>query len=160
MTKLPPDDPAVDLAILLAAAWRAVTDELQATVIASEPAMRPAFGFVIRAVDSENPTITRLAELLGTTKQAASLLADEVEAAGFIERYTPPDDRRRRRLRLTVRGTAVRSRAIATSAHLEAQLIAEVGEDAVLGCRETLIALVARTGALDDVLARRARPVW
>jgi DNA-binding MarR family transcriptional regulator len=160
MTKLPPDDYAADLAILIAAAWRAVTDELQASVVADEPLMRPAFGFVIRAVDSESPTINRLAELLGTTKQAASLLADEVEAAGFIERYTPPDDRRRRQLRLTVRGVAVRARAAATSARLEAQLALLVGEDAVLGCRETLMALVARTGALDDVLARRARPVW
>jgi DNA-binding MarR family transcriptional regulator len=160
MTKLPPDDLTADLAILIAAAWRAVTDELQASVVAAEPAMRPAFGFVIRAVDSESPTINRLAELLGTTKQAASLLADEVEAAGFIERFTPPDDRRRRRLRLTGRGAAVRARAVATSARLEAELASMVGEEAVLGCRETLMTLVARTGGLDDVLARRARPVW
>jgi DNA-binding MarR family transcriptional regulator len=160
MTKRPPDDSSADLAILIAAAWRAVTDELQASVISDEPRMRPSFGFVIRAVDSESPTITRLAELLGTTKQAASLLADEVEAAGFIERYTPPDDRRRRRLRLTTRGAAVRARAIATSERLEAQLTDEVGENAILGCRATLMALVARTDALDDVLARRARPVW
>jgi DNA-binding MarR family transcriptional regulator len=160
MTKLPPDDSTTDLAILVAAAWRAVTDELQASVVAAEPMMRPVFGFVIRAVDAESPTITRLAELLETTKQAASLLADEVEAAGFIERFTPPNDRRARRLRLTERGAAVRARAVETSARLEAALVAEVGEDAVLGCRETLMALVARSGALDDVLARRARPVW
>jgi DNA-binding MarR family transcriptional regulator len=160
MTKLPPDDSTADLAILVAAAWRAVTDELQASVVAAEPMMRPVFGFVIRAVDAESPTITRLAELLETTKQAASLLADEVEAAGFIERFTPPNDRRARRLRLTERGAAVRARAVETSARLEAALVAEVGEDAVLGCRETLMALVARSGALDDVLARRARPVW
>jgi DNA-binding MarR family transcriptional regulator len=160
MTKLPPDDLTADLAILVAAAWRAVTDELQASVVAAEPMMRPVFGFVIRAVDAESPTITRLAELLETTKQAASLLADEVEAAGFIERFTPPNDRRARRLRLTERGAAVRARAVETSARLEAALVAEVGEDAVLGCRETLMALVARSGALDDVLARRARPVW
>jgi hypothetical protein len=125
---------SADLAILIAASWRAVTDELQASVVADEPRMRPSFGFVMRAVDSESPTINRLAELLGTTKQAASLLADEVEAAGFIERYT--------------------------SERLEAELVSLVGEHAMLGCRETLMALVARTGALDDVLARRARPVW
>ena len=160
MTKLPPDDLTADLAILVAAAWRAVTDELQASVIASEPMMRPVFGFVIRAVDAESPTITRLAELLETTKQAASLLADEVEAAGFIERFTPPNDRRARRLRLTERGAAVRARAVETSARLEAALVDDVGEAAVHGCRETLMALVARSGALDDVLARRARPVW
>lgn len=162
MTKsqLPPDDPTADLAILVAAAWRAITDELQANVVADEPLMRPSYGFVIRAVASEEPTINRLGELLGTTKQAASLLADEVEAAGFIERYTPANDRRRRCLRLTARGAAVRARAIATSRQLEAELVAAVGEDAVIGCRETLVALVARSGALDDVFARRARPVW
>ncbi len=160
MTRLPPDDLTTDLAILIAAAWRAVTDELQTSVVAVEPKMRPIYGFVIRAVGSEEPTINRLAELLGTTKQAASLLADEVEAAGFIERITDPSDRRRRRLRLTARGAAVRERAIKTSSRLESELADAVGKSAVLGCRETLIALVARVGDLDDVLARRARPVW
>jgi hypothetical protein len=39
--------------------------------------MRPSYGLVIRAVAAVEPTINRLAELLGVTKQAASKLAEE-----------------------------------------------------------------------------------
>ena len=43
--------------------------------------MRPSFGFVLRAVAAEEPTVSRLAELLGVTKQAASRLVDDATAA-------------------------------------------------------------------------------
>jgi DNA-binding MarR family transcriptional regulator len=119
--------------------------------------VRPSFGFVIRAVAAEQPTINRLAELLDVTKQAASQLADEVEAAGYVERFDDPSDRRRRRLRLTERGEQVRSIALDTSESLERQLADELGPDTLAACRSALIALVTRTGALEDVLARRAR---
>jgi DNA-binding MarR family transcriptional regulator len=101
-----------------------------------------------------------LAELLDVTKQAASLLADEIERAGFIERFADDEDRRLRRLRLTDSGREVRRRALATSDRLEAELVEIVGPEGMEACRATLVALVTRGGALDDVLARRARPVW
>lgn len=157
MTNNPPEP---DLAILIAAAWRGVTDELQATMADAELAMRPSFGFVIRAVAAEDPTINRLAGLLDVSKQAASQLADEVERAGFIERYEDPADRRRRRLRLTESGRRVRELALATSERLERELIDDVGAEAASAFRAALIALITRSGALEDVLARRARPVW
>ena len=76
-----------DLAILIAAGYGALTERL-ATAMDERgiEGMRPSFGFVIRAVAAEQPTITRLAELLDVTKQSASGLADEAERAGFIER--------------------------------------------------------------------------
>jgi DNA-binding MarR family transcriptional regulator len=153
-----PDDP--DLAILLAAGYRALTDELQQTMRRAGLDVRPSFGFVIRAVAAEEPTINRLAQMLDVTKQAASRLADEVEHAGFIERYGDANDRRRTRLRLTQKGTLVRSRALNTSAALERKLAADVGSDAVEACRATLLALITHAGALEDVLARRARLIW
>jgi len=149
------DDP--DFAILLAAGYGALTDELQAAHRGAGLQVRPSFGFVIRAVAAEQPTINRLAELLDVTKQAASQLADEAQSAGFVERFEDPTDRRRRRLRLTPKGEQVRAVALRTSARLEDELAAELGEDAVQACRATLTALVTRTGALEDVLARRAR---
>jgi len=149
------DDP--DFAILLAAGYGALTDELRSATLDAGLQVRPSFGFVIRAVAAEEPTINRLAELLDVTKQAASQLADEAHAAGFVERFEDPTDRRRRRLRLTPKGEQVRAVALRTSARLEAELAAELGDDAVEACRATLIALVTRTGALEDVLARRAR---
>jgi hypothetical protein len=48
--------------------------------------MRPAFGFVIRAVDAEEPTVGRLAELLSVTRQAASKHADEMLRRGYLLR--------------------------------------------------------------------------
>jgi DNA-binding MarR family transcriptional regulator len=148
-----------DFAILIAASFRALTDELRDAQLSAGLEVRPSFGFVIRSVAAEQPTINRLAELLDVTKQAASQLADETEAAGFVERFTDPTDRRRRRLRLTAPGEQVRSVALARSAALEAELAAEVGPDALAACRRTLIALITRNGALDDVLARRSRMV-
>jgi DNA-binding MarR family transcriptional regulator len=149
------DEP--DFAILLAAGYRALVDELRGAHLAAGLDLRPSFGFVIRAVAAEQPTINRLAELLDVTKQAASQLADEVQAAGYLERFEDPADRRRRRLRLTPEGERVRAIALQTSAELERYLEAEVGPEALAACRRALIALVTRNGALDDVLARRAR---
>jgi DNA-binding MarR family transcriptional regulator len=153
------DSPDPDLAILLSAAYGALINELRSAHLAVGLEVRPAFGYVIRAVAAEEPTINRLAELLDVTKQSASQLADEVERAGFIERFEDPVDRRRRRLRLTELGRSVRQTSLRTSAALERDLVAELGPEAVGGCRATLLALSARAGALDDVLARRARLV-
>jgi DNA-binding MarR family transcriptional regulator len=158
LTDLGADGP--DLAILLAAGYGALVAELQEAHLRLGLDVRPSFGFVIRAVAAEEPGISRLADLLGVTKQAASQLADEVENVGYIERFEDPDDRRRRRLRLTAIGNEVRTNALATSAALERDLIDAVGVDAVAGFRATLLALSARAGALEDVLARRARLVW
>jgi DNA-binding MarR family transcriptional regulator len=151
---------APDLAILLAATGRALSDELGAAMRDAGLEVRPAHGFVIRAVAAEQPTINRLAALLGVSKQAASRLVDEVQAAGFVERVTDPADRRSRRLRLTAQGAKVRARALETSERLERELVEAVGADAVAGCRATLMALLARTGDVEDVLARRARIAW
>lgn len=149
-----------DLAILVAASYRAVADRLQRDMErAGLGDMRPAYGFVIRAVAAEEPTINRLAELLEVSKQAASRVADEMERAGFIEREPDPNDRRSLRLRLTAKGKRVRRRALATSAAIEEELRSEVGADAVAALRRGLLALVTREGSLEDVMARRARPV-
>ncbi|MFL5864817.1 MAG: MarR family winged helix-turn-helix transcriptional regulator [Solirubrobacteraceae bacterium] len=150
-----------DLAILLAAGYRALTERLAAAMEARGiDRMRPSFGFVIRAVAAERPTITRLAEMLDVTKQSASGLADEAERAGFIERVADPGDRRSRRLRLTAKGEQVRATALATSAELERELDGELGADGLGAMRSGLLALVTSTGDLEHVLARRARLVW
>jgi DNA-binding MarR family transcriptional regulator len=150
-----------DLAILIAAGYRALTERLAAAMDAGGiEGMRPSFGFVIRAVAAEQPTITRLAELLDVTKQSASGLADEAERAGFIERVPVPGDRRSRHLMLTAKGEQVRATALATSDALEHELASEFGPDGLAAMRAGLLALVTSTGDLEHVLARRARLVW
>jgi DNA-binding MarR family transcriptional regulator len=152
------DDP--DLAIILVAANRCLNDRLIAAVRETGARdARPAFGFVIRAVDAEEPTVSRLAELLGVSRQAASKLADEMVQRGYLLRATDPEDRRRTRLRLSAKGRRVRKRAAAESASIEAELRAAVGDRAVDGLRRSLLAFVEREGALDEVRALRSRAV-
>ena len=151
------DDP--DLAIILVAATRCLNDRL-ITAVRETGARdaRPAFGFVIRAVDAEQPTVTRLAELLGVSRQAASKLADEMVQRGYLLRAADPADRRRTRLRLSAKGRRVRKRAAEESATIETELRATVGDRAVDGLRRSLLAFVEREGALEEVEALRARP--
>jgi DNA-binding MarR family transcriptional regulator len=157
----PADGSEPDLAILIAAGYRALTERLGAAIDARGiEGMRPTFGFVIRAVAAEQPTITRLAEMLDVTKQSASGLADEAERAGFVERVTVPGDRRSRHLRLTSKGQQVRATALATSDALERELSSELGRDGLAAMRAGLLSLVTSTGDLEHVLARRARLVW
>ena len=63
----------------------------EAVATAGGGAMRPSFGFVLRAVAAEQPTVSRLAQLLGISKQGASRLADDMVSLGYLERTaTPP----------------------------------------------------------------------
>src|ERR671932_2893582 len=84
-----------DLAILLVAANRCLDDRLVAAVRQTGARdMRPAFGFVIRAVAAEEPTVGRLAELLGVSGQAASKVSDEMVRRGYLLRAPDRADRR------------------------------------------------------------------
>src|ERR671933_2788673 len=147
-----------DLAILLVAANRCLDDRLVAAVRQTGARdMRPAFGFVIRAVAAEEPTVGRLAELLGVSRQAASKVSDEMVRRGYLLRAADPADRRRTRLRLSAKGRRVRERAAAESEAIEAELRAEGGDRAVAGLRRALLAFVERECALEEVLATRSR---
>jgi DNA-binding MarR family transcriptional regulator len=148
-----------DLVILVAGAYTAVTERLERELAARRiHGMRPSYGFVIRAVHAEEPTVNRLAELLAVTKQSASKLADDMIRAGFLARRPDPDDRRRVRLVLTGRGQAVRRSALMTSEKLEAELQRALGARGVPALRKALLALVEQEGGLDAIAARRPRP--
>src|SRR3954447_23239931 len=101
-----------DLAILLVAANRCLDDRLVAAVRQTGARdARPAFGFVIRAVAAEEPTVGRLAEMLGVSHQAASKVANERVVRAYLLRGGDRADRRRTRLRLSAKGRRVRDRA-------------------------------------------------
>ena len=120
-----------DLSILITAANRCLADRLGAAVATvGGEAMRPSFGFVVRAVAAEQPTVSRLAELLGVTKQAASRLADDMVELGYLERHADPDDRRRTRLRLSATGERIRRRAREESGAIEDELRGRFGDRA------------------------------
>ena len=153
--------PAPDLVILLVATYRTVIERLLSELnTAGMRGVRPIHGFVIRAVAAEQPTNNRLAELLDTSKQAASKLAESMVAAGFLARFKDPNDRRLIRLRLAAKGTRVRDRALLTSAALEDELRRSIGAQGLATFRKGLMAMLEQSGALEDVLAHRAHPVW
>ena len=147
-----------DLAILIGAANRCLADRLGAAVATvGGEAMRPSFGFVIRAVAAEQPTVSRLAELLGVTKQAASRLADDMVGLGYLERAADPRDRRRTGLRLSRdRGAGPGPRA-GGEPRDGGRAAERFGPEAVGRLRALLIDFVERHGGAGELAAQRAR---
>lgn len=147
-----------DFAILITAASRCVADRLVIAVSdVGGGAMRSSYGFVLRAVAAEEPTVSRLAELLGVSKQAASRLTDDMVTAGFLRRGDDPSDRRRTPLQLTALGAAIRARALAESEEMEAELRRQLGADAVGQFRSVLVEFVQRHGGGPEIAALRSR---
>ena len=147
-----------DLAILLTAANRCVADRLgRAVTEVGKGAMRTSYGFVLRAVAAEQPTVSRLAELLGVSKQAASKLADDMVTAGFLQRGGDPADRRRTPLQLTALGQQVRSAALVESRAMELELREKFGDAATDQFRLLLTDFVQRHGAGAEIAQQRSR---
>jgi DNA-binding MarR family transcriptional regulator len=147
-----------DLAILITAANRCLADRLgQAVATAGGEAMRPSFGFVLRAVAVEQPTVSRLAELLGVSKQGASRLADDMVNLGYLERNEDPADRRRTRLALTTAGERIRARALAESHAIEEELRQRFGETKVRHLRALLTDFIQEHGGAVELAAQRSR---
>src|SRR3954467_9989091 len=149
-----PDE--VDLAIVLAAAHRVLTDRLLAAMDAAGLEMRPNWGYVIRALHDRPLPLARLAELLDVTKQAAQQTVDDMQAAGLVERQDDPADRRRKLLALTAEGRRVGATALEVSRQLER----EIGPAGTKALRKALLGMVERHGDLEHVLARRSRALW
>jgi DNA-binding MarR family transcriptional regulator len=147
-----------DFAILITAANRCVADRLvEAVAAAGGERMRPSFGFVLRAVAAEKPTVSRLAELLGVTKQGASRLADGMVSLGLLERSEDDEDRRTKRLRLSDTGERVRARALAESRSMEDELRERYGDVHVDHLRTLLVDFIERHGGAEELAAQRSR---
>jgi DNA-binding MarR family transcriptional regulator len=147
-----------DFAILITAANRCLADRLrEAVATAGGERMRPSFGFVLRAVAAEEPTVTRLAEMLGVSKQAASRLADNMVDLGYLERLSDADDRRRTRLRLSKTGHRIRTRALAESAAMEEELQERFGDTQVKHFRNVITDFIEAHGGAQELAANRSR---
>jgi DNA-binding MarR family transcriptional regulator len=147
-----------DFAILITAANRCIADRLiNAVATVGGDRMRPSFGFVLRAVAAEQPTVSRLAELLGVTKQAASRLADDMVTLGLLERSEVAGDRRHKRLHLSPTGQRIRDRALEESRQMEDELRQRFGDTQVDTLRTLLVDFVERHGGGDELAARRSR---
>jgi len=101
--------------------------------------------------------VSRLAELLGVTKQAASRLVDDMVTLDFLQRSDLPGDRRQKRLHLTPTGERIRQRAFAESRQMEDELRRRFGDTQVDNLRSLLIDFVERHGGGEELAARRSR---
>jgi DNA-binding MarR family transcriptional regulator len=147
-----------DLAIIITAANRCLADRLaDAVATAGGDQMRPSFGFVLRAVAAEQPTVSRLAELLAITKQGASQLADDMVSLGYLERTSDPADRRRTHLSLSPTGQRIRARALAESHAIEDELRQRFGDTQVAHLRALLTDFIQRHGGAEEIAAQRSR---
>lgn len=150
-----------DLAILVVGAARVAADRLgEAVEAAGIDDMRAPYGFVIRALADHDRTLTELAELLAVSKQAAIKVVDEMEARGFLDRVAHPSDRRVKLLRLTGKGRAVRTTALAASRDLEARLRLAAGDADVDALLRTLLVFLGTHGVGETAAAGRAHALW
>lgn len=113
--------------------------------------VRPAHGFVFALLSNAPATAGAIATHLGVTKQAASLLVDELESKGYVRRRRHPDDGRAWLLELTRRGRACTRAADVAAVDAVTQWEAAVGATRLRSLTQDLAALGA-----DGPL----RPAW
>jgi DNA-binding MarR family transcriptional regulator len=149
------------LARLFAIAYRSLIDGLHAELAARGWSdVRPAFGFVLLASRDGSTTVTALAELMGTTKQASSKLVDAMEEAGYVRRVSGDGDGRQRPVEMTPRGRRLLAAVEQIYDELEAGWAAKIGRKNLELLRGTLVDALAdeRDGRLPPPPASSKRP--
>ena len=132
-------DHHIPLARLLALAYRDLIEKLHARLRdRGWSQVRPAFGFVLLATRDRPITITEIAALMGTTKQAASKLAAAMSDAGYLVMGTDSHDGRQRPLRLSPRGAELLADVEDIYRELEAEWAQVIGMPALKRLRHSL----------------------
>jgi DNA-binding MarR family transcriptional regulator len=153
-----PPEAEPPLARLFAIGYRSLVDGLHTELTARGwTDVRPAFGFVLLAARRAPTTVTELADLMGTTKQAASKLVDAMDAARYVRRTSGRQDARQRPVELTARGVRLLEAVEQIYRDLEAEWAEIVGHDELARVRLDLVRMLSdrETGRLPPV-----RPTW
>jgi DNA-binding MarR family transcriptional regulator len=138
-------DQDVPLARLFAMAYRLLVDGLHERLAERGwNDVRPAFGFVLLALQGGPAGLRDLPTVLGTSKQAVSKLVDAMVAAGYVERGVEPGDARAKRVQLSRRGRDLLAAVEEIYAELE-QSWADVLDPARLAALRADLALLLRT---------------
>jgi DNA-binding MarR family transcriptional regulator len=149
-------DERMDFGILVALAFSAFVSELRASLAELGYAdIHRSFGYVARNIDDGQLTLTELADRLGITSPGALKIVQQMEATGYVERASDPDDARAKRIWLTKRGRAALAAARGFHRRFEEGLVARHGERKVRALREVLGTLVSEHEASGDDLALR-----
>ncbi|MBI4942448.1 MAG: MarR family transcriptional regulator [Actinobacteria bacterium] len=113
------------------------------------PQVRPGDGYVLLAARQGPTSAVDVAALTGTSRQAATKLADRLVAEGFLRRGPSPDDGRVVLLHLTARGAALLEDVESIYADLEAGWAREIGARRIEALRTDLTAVLrARHGGV------------
>ena len=151
--------PAADeppLARLFAIGYRLLIDGLHDRLrVRGWTDVRPAFGFVLLAARDQPTSVSELAALMGTTKQAASKLVEAMVAAGYVQRGTDARDGRQRPVHLTSRGQELLRSVEQIYTELEQEWADVIGAKPVQRMRRDLVRVLSRSGELPPV-----RPIW
>jgi len=113
-----------NIAVLMFVAHRAVEQEVMTALEAAGFDATLAQSRLAARIGQSGTRITELAESAQVTKQTASVLVDQLEALGYVERVLDPSDARARLVRLAERGR----RAQAVARRVEARVFARWGE--------------------------------
>ena len=120
------------LARLFAVAYRSLIMDLHAELrVRGWRDVRPAYGFVLLALQSGPTTSGALSDLLGITKQATSKLVNGMADAGYLSRTIGALDARERPLVLTDRGHDLLGVVEQIYVDLEARWAETIGADQV-----------------------------
>ncbi|GAB3570805.1 hypothetical protein GCM10027445_25020 [Amycolatopsis endophytica] len=145
------------LPLLLAMAFRLLTDRLHQRLADEGEQVRPVHGFALsHLMSTGGATAVELGAYLGVTKQGAAHVVGELERAGYVERVGHPTDGRSRLIVTTQRGRALVSRAAQIWAEEEADWAGLAGADRVRDLRATLEILLATGEDGNSPL----RPIW
>jgi len=142
------------LARLLAMAFREMIDGLHERLAADGWSdVRPRYGYVLLAVADEPRTVAEVAALMGTTKQAASKLVEEMEEARYVRRGPHHGDARAKLVAITPRGKKLLAAVVGIYAELEAEWGEILGPDEVERLRTDLERVISagHDGGLPDV---------
>ena len=83
----------------------------------------------ISLLSADGARLTDLARTLGVSRQAANQTANQIEAAGYIERAPDPGDGRAKRIILTSRGAELLRVGLVVAARLELEFTRIAGPD-------------------------------
>ena len=133
-----------ELPMLLARAFRSLTDELHAELSeCGHPDARPIHGFALQAIGDEGTTVSELGRRLGVSKQAAAKTAASLESVGYASRVADPHDARATKLIRAPRGTEMLALSAEIFERLRADWVRQLGEARVTALEDYLESVVA-----------------
>jgi DNA-binding MarR family transcriptional regulator len=115
---------------------------------AGAPFLRPAHTKLFPHIDLDGTRVGTIAERLGVSKQAVSLLVAELAELGMLELCPDPDDGRAKKVRFTRKGLEGIHHGLGVLRAIEEDLTARIGARPMAALRAALSAL---TPALEEL---------